>query len=128
MTAIVVNSWEAGAVAGHAVHDEGQVRSAGKDLLARTNAEHVLLTRGNQGMTLLSDEENEWALPSSAPEIAGDLFGVGDVVVAAFTLALVTGAEAPDAAFLANLCAGLKVGRPPLSKGLRQRLGAVLGI
>jgi len=127
LTAVVANAWEAGAVAGHAVHDDGQVRSAGKDLLARTNAENVLLTRGNRGMTLLDDEGHEWSLPSAAPDVTGDLFGLGSTVVAAFTLALVVGAEPPDAAFVANLCAGLRVGRPPLGAGLRARLAAVLG-
>ena len=72
---------------------------------------HVLLTRGPDGMVLASrGSVGSLALAARTKEIV-DETGAGDVVAAAVTLALAAGAELSEAAWLANVAAGVKVGK-----------------
>ena len=50
-------------------------------------------------------------LPTRAREVA-DVSGAGDTLVAALAVALAAGAALPDAAMLANVTAGISVGKP----------------
>ena len=75
----------------------------------RANCESVLITRGEQGMTLLGSAENA-QLAAEAREVA-DVTGAGDTVIATMTLGLAAGASITDAARLANRAAGVVVGK-----------------
>jgi D-beta-D-heptose 7-phosphate kinase/D-beta-D-heptose 1-phosphate adenosyltransferase len=67
------------------------------------------MTRGDQGMWLLSDSA-EGRLPAAAREVS-DVTGAGDTVIATLALALAAGATMPEAARLANEAAGVAVGK-----------------
>jgi len=73
---------------GHDVRNDGQARRAAKALLEKTGAGHLLLTRGNLGMTLFDEDGREGQIPPVTNLEAADAFGAGDAAAAAFTLAL----------------------------------------
>ncbi len=82
-----------------------------RPLLDRLGCENLLLTLGEEGMLLLSrDRPGQCRIPSRAREVF-DVTGAGDTVIAAIAAALIGGAELPVAAALANVAAGIEVGR-----------------
>jgi D-glycero-beta-D-manno-heptose-7-phosphate kinase len=88
-------------------HDDA--REAARMFRERTRCASVLMTRGDQGMWLLSADA-EGSLPSVAREVA-DVTGAGDTVIATVALALAAGATLAEAARLANEAAGIVVGK-----------------
>jgi D-beta-D-heptose 7-phosphate kinase/D-beta-D-heptose 1-phosphate adenosyltransferase len=71
--------------------------------------EHVLITRGEHGMSLL-EGPGATHFPSVAREVA-DVTGAGDTVIATLALAVAAGASLAEAASLANYAAGVVVAR-----------------
>jgi D-beta-D-heptose 7-phosphate kinase/D-beta-D-heptose 1-phosphate adenosyltransferase len=72
--------------------------------------EHLLITLGADGMALFSDKDSPHHVPTRAREVY-DVSGAGDTVIASFTLALLAGATAEEAAVIANHAAGVVVGK-----------------
>ncbi|REG19492.1 bifunctional heptose 7-phosphate kinase/heptose 1-phosphate adenyltransferase [Roseateles depolymerans] len=70
--------------------------------------DHILLTRGEAGMTLFSREGLSLHVPALAREVY-DVSGAGDTVLAALTCFLVRGETLEDAVRAANRAAGLVV-------------------
>jgi D-beta-D-heptose 7-phosphate kinase/D-beta-D-heptose 1-phosphate adenosyltransferase len=68
----------------------------------------LLITRGEEGMTLFEPGLPERHLPAVVNEVA-DVTGAGDTVVAALAVALAAGIDLVDAAAIANVAAGVKV-------------------
>ncbi len=103
------NRDEASQASGIEIRDTASLGRAGAELLARWQAEAVLITRGEHGMSLFA----RGAAPRHFPTVARRVFdvtGAGDTVVAACALALGAGASLEAAAVLANHAAGLVVG------------------
>ena len=96
---------------GHPVQDEGQVRAAGRKLLEVSEAENVVITRGNRGMAAFSRQGDEIYLPASGLEEVTDVTGAGDTVIGVLGLSLAAGADPWDAAKLANHAAGIVVAK-----------------
>jgi len=69
----------------------------------------VLVTRSEDGMTLL-DESGPLHFPAEAAEVF-DVSGAGDTVVATLAAGLAAGLELPAATRLANIAAGIVVGK-----------------
>jgi len=84
------------------------VSAAGGRLMDELNLKAILITQGEQGMTLF--ETNE-APVSFRPEVREvyDVTGAGDTVIACMAAALSVGGSFKEAAQLANLAAGLVV-------------------
>ena len=80
----------------------------GQQLLERTGAPAVLITRGENGMALFYEDGRDGHLETQATTVY-DVTGAGDTVIAVYTAALAAGAEFFDAAALANHAAGLAV-------------------
>ncbi|MDB4952003.1 MAG: hypothetical protein JWM27_4652 [Gemmatimonadetes bacterium] len=80
---------------------------------ARTTvgATHLLLTLGEDGMALRSDDGTSYRIPTVAREVY-DVSGAGDTVTAFVAVALAAGAGIREAAALANVAAGIEVGKP----------------
>lgn len=91
------------------VKSEEEVISAGKELLDKLNAKHVLITRSEKGMSLFSENNGYYHVPTKAIEVA-DVSGAGDTVIATLTLAMTAGISPMESAELANLAGGLVVG------------------
>lgn len=92
-----------------AEHD-AEADRAGRAALEATGGDAVLVTRSAKGLTLVRRDGPAVHLPTRAREVA-DVSGAGDTLVAALAAALATGAPLPHAAMLANLTAGISVGK-----------------
>lgn len=112
-TLFTPNVPEAEKAVGYAIADEDSLRRAGGDLLNLTGAKRILITRGEEGMSLFErDAENAVQMdpiPAFNRTDVFDVTGAGDTVVAALTLALCSGASFWEAAVLGNLAASLVV-------------------
>lgn len=86
-----------------------QITQAGQDLLTLTQAEQILITRGEQGMSLFDRTDPEQHIPAFNRTGVFDVTGAGDTVVAALTLSLTAGASFWEAAVLGNLAASIVV-------------------
>lgn len=78
--------------------------------LARLGVEHLLLTLGEQGMALLSGDGEPFRVATAAREVY-DVVGAGDTVTAYLAVMLGAGATPREAATIANLAAGVQVGK-----------------
>jgi D-beta-D-heptose 7-phosphate kinase/D-beta-D-heptose 1-phosphate adenosyltransferase len=86
-----------------------EIVAAARHVGASCSIDNVLVTRSADGMTLVSAAEVHH-LPAEAREVF-DVSGAGDTVVATLTAALAGGVPLPDAARLANVAAGIVVGK-----------------
>ena len=82
---------------------------AGRDLLEKTRAETVLITRGGRGMALFERDRPTVHIPIHGSDQIADVTGAGDTVIATMTLAIAAGATSEEAARLANYAGGLVV-------------------
>jgi D-beta-D-heptose 7-phosphate kinase/D-beta-D-heptose 1-phosphate adenosyltransferase len=108
-TVVTPNQGEAQLASGITISDDASAEKAGQVLLARLDADSVLVTRGEQGMTLVRARGSTVHIPTRAREVF-DVTGAGDTVIATLSLALAAGAPLPEAAALANVAAGIVVG------------------
>lgn len=81
----------------------------GSKLLKYLNT-NVLITRGERGMSLFEKDGSISHIQANAKEVYS-LIGAGDTVVATIALAVASGANLKEAALLANIAAGIKVGK-----------------
>lgn len=86
-----------------------RLAQAGADLLRLTQAQHMLITRGEEGMSLFSQDGSQHHVPAFNRTDVFDVTGAGDTVVAALTLGLIVGATPVEAAILGNLAASIVV-------------------
>lgn len=89
--------------------DPALLHQAGQDLLTLTQAQQILITRGDDGMSLFERKGSEHHIPAFNRTDVFDVTGAGDTVVAALTLGLIAGATAWEAAVLGNLAASIVV-------------------
>jgi rfaE bifunctional protein kinase chain/domain len=81
---------------------------AGKTLISALGLEALLITQGENGMTLFQSEENPVHFQTRARTVY-DVTGAGDTVIATLAVALAAGANLLQAAQLSNITAGLVV-------------------
>jgi D-beta-D-heptose 7-phosphate kinase / D-beta-D-heptose 1-phosphate adenosyltransferase len=108
-TLVTPNLAEFEAVAGHC-RDEQEIAAKGTALMARYDLDAVLITRGEHGMTLLRRDSAALHLPARAREVY-DVTGAGDTVISVLAAALAAGEDLAHATALANLAAGIVVGK-----------------
>jgi rfaE bifunctional protein kinase chain/domain len=128
--AIVCNAKEAGFYVTRSLADEKSFDEAGRALLAHFGCSAVVITRGGNGMNVLDETFSRSVhIPATGFEVtyarvgqAGierdatgrqvfDLTGAGDTVLSVLALASAAGAALVDAAMLANIAAGVVVGK-----------------
>jgi len=78
--------------------------------LLRLGVEHILLTLGERGMVLFS-EHGELARVPTVARAVYDVVGAGDTVTAYLATVLSAGGTAAEAAVIANIAAGIEVGK-----------------
>jgi D-beta-D-heptose 7-phosphate kinase/D-beta-D-heptose 1-phosphate adenosyltransferase len=93
----------------------------------RTGARNLLLTLGEDGMALRSEGGSSFRIPTQAREVY-DVSGAGDTVTAFLAVALAAGATIEEAAVLANLAAGIEVGKPGVATVAPDELRAMLDL
>lgn len=90
--------------------DETDIVNKAQALMERLDLEALLVTRSEQGMTLIQRQQPELHLPAKAKEVY-DVTGAGDTVVATLASSLAAGVPLADACILANAAAGVVVGK-----------------
>ena len=108
-TLLTPNLSEFEAVAGYSNNEEEFVNK-GLRLVKDLNLEAILITRGEHGMTLIIPDSPELHLPARAQEVF-DVTGAGDTVISVLAAAMAAGNGLADSTALANLAAGLVVGK-----------------
>jgi rfaE bifunctional protein kinase chain/domain len=109
VTVITPNHHEAAQATGRWIQTEEDLASVGRQLLGQLQAQSVLITRGEKGMTLLQDNGDITHIPTMAKEVF-DVTGAGDTVISVLTMALAAGEDVKQAAVLSNYAAGIVVG------------------
>ncbi len=109
VTLVTPNKEEASEAAGIAIRDQASLEEAGEVLLRIWQADAVLVTQGQEGMSLFRRDGTIGYFPTAAKEVF-DITGAGDTVVATCALTLASRGTYEEAATLANLAAGLVVG------------------
>ena len=104
------NRKELGEATRMATGSSDEIVAAAQHLVESCGARHVLVTRGGEGMSLVSAEGAPVHLPALAREIF-DVSGAGDTVVAVLATGLAAGMTVAEAAQLANVAAGLVVAK-----------------
>ena len=109
-TACTPNQSEAGQVLGVPIGDDPErLERAGRELLRRTGAGGVVVTRGSRGMAVFVPGRPTDHVPIFGSDEVADVTGAGDTVIATLTLALSAGASLHEGARLANYAGGLVV-------------------
>jgi D-beta-D-heptose 7-phosphate kinase/D-beta-D-heptose 1-phosphate adenosyltransferase len=106
---VTPNHLEAESATHMRIRSQEDARAAARALRDRIRCGAVLMTRGDQGMSVLGDGV-EGHLGAAAREVA-DVTGAGDTVSAIVALSLAAGATLGDAAHLANEAAGIVVAK-----------------
>jgi rfaE bifunctional protein kinase chain/domain len=129
-TAIVCNKQEAGFFVTRELSDEGSIEEAGRALLAHFGCAAIVITLGEKGMSLFEEAKPRHVyVPATSFEVSYarvglpgvdgdatgrqvfDVTGAGDTVLAVLALAVAAHAPLEDAVALANLAAGVVVGK-----------------
>ncbi|MFO7814003.1 MAG: D-glycero-beta-D-manno-heptose 1-phosphate adenylyltransferase, partial [Pelovirga sp.] len=109
-TLLTPNRKEAQIASGIAITDEQSLLRAGRLLRTDLHLDALVLTRSEEGMSLFFRDGDEAHLPTEAREVF-DVSGAGDTVLALLGLGLGAGLPIADAAHVANLAAGIVVGK-----------------
>lgn len=111
-TVIKPNRSEAQEASSIPIANRQQAIEAAKVLLQKWNCEMVLITLGEEGMALVSTAGGKEVEAIESDTLAREVYdvsGAGDTVSAVFLLALAVNASLRDAAWLANIAAGIVV-------------------
>jgi rfaE bifunctional protein kinase chain/domain len=106
-TMITPNESEAYALAN--LNESCSIEDVGEKIIAFMDLTALLVTRGNQGMTLFLKTDGVFHIPISGTDDVTDVTGAGDTVCAALTLSLASGTDFYDASRIANYAAGVVV-------------------
>lgn len=109
-TFIKPNRRELEAATGLPADNDRQVELAASSLAATTGAT-LIVTRSEDGMSLVRPDGSAIHMPTHAHEIV-DVTGAGDAAIAAFALAIAGGRAAEEAMAFANIAAGISVIKP----------------
>jgi D-beta-D-heptose 7-phosphate kinase/D-beta-D-heptose 1-phosphate adenosyltransferase len=90
-------------------YDETALLAKASHLLEEHTIPTLLLTRGEAGMTLIQAEQTH-SLPAQAKDVF-DVTGAGDTVIAVMALSVAIQKPLTEAMYLANLAAGIVVGK-----------------
>ncbi len=108
VTLLKPNHREAERVTQIEITDQSSLDRAARSLLGIIDCEHLLITRGEEGMSLYSRDAAPVHIPAGTREVF-DVTGAGDTVMATVSLAYCSGASAPEAAMVANQAASVVI-------------------
>jgi D-beta-D-heptose 7-phosphate kinase/D-beta-D-heptose 1-phosphate adenosyltransferase len=124
---VTPNHYEAGHAAGEEMHTGQDHLRVGMMLLQQYDFKALLMTRGEEGMSLFEKEGRirHTVFPTQAREVF-DVTGAGDTVIGVLALSLAAGASFREAAYLANHAAGIVVGKAGTATVTREELRGAL--
>ncbi len=126
-TAITPNRFETQLSTGIKIRDKNSLISAGKQLLETLHLEYAVVTVDKDGMFLYR-KGGEYTLVPTIPKDVYDVSGAGDMVLSVLGFIVGGGNSFEDAAMIANVAAGIEVGKIgaiPVSKS--EILSALMG-
>jgi D-beta-D-heptose 7-phosphate kinase/D-beta-D-heptose 1-phosphate adenosyltransferase len=127
-TILTPNKREAAEACAMDESEPGVVEHAGNVLMKDLGLDALLITRGEEGMTLFEKSDEPRHMPTRARKIY-DVTGAGDTVIAAMAVGLASGKSFADAAAIANAAAGLaveQVGTTIVTKEMLAKEGILL--
>ena len=110
-TVLTPNRLELQLAYGHECFTDEQVAQGARASLDQRICEAMVVTRGKDGMSVVTSDGFAVHLRTTARQVF-DVSGAGDTAVAAMSLGLAAGGGIVDASTLANLAAGIVVGKP----------------
>lgn len=110
ITLITPNHHETTRIVHQECTTDSQIEKAGQKILTRISAPYLIIKRGEQGMSVFEKRKKVLHIPTVAKEVY-DITGAGDTVIATAALALLSEASILEAAELANIAAGIVVGK-----------------
>jgi D-beta-D-heptose 7-phosphate kinase/D-beta-D-heptose 1-phosphate adenosyltransferase len=125
VTVLKPNQAELAAAARLPCGDGEEVEAAARKAMKDCAIDAMMVSRSEQGMSLVEGDEEPMHLPAKALEVF-DVSGAGDTVVATAAVALALGADLSVAAELANAAGGIVVGKPGTAVVGRDELAANL--
>jgi rfaE bifunctional protein kinase chain/domain len=105
---VTPNKKEAGGFYNRKVRSDADLEFVGRSLLRDLETRAVLVTRGEEGMTLFEEGRKARHFPTRASEVY-DVTGAGDTVISVLGAGLAAGATLSEAIELANAAAGIVV-------------------
>jgi rfaE bifunctional protein kinase chain/domain len=124
VTVLTPNLLEAAAGSGMVIDSLDALVEAGRRIMEKLECQNLVITRGDQGMTVFEGSEKVVHIPALNRHTY-DVTGAGDTVVSVLALCLAGGLSVEDGAFIANIAAGLVVGEvgtvPVTSDKLKER-------
>lgn len=110
-TLLTPNRRETEVLTGVRMTDAQAIQQAGMKLMKLAQAESLVLTLGRDGMAVFNSIQSKpLFIPTFAQEVF-DVSGAGDTVISVLALALSSGSTLDEAAYLANLAAGVEVSK-----------------
>lgn len=109
-TILTPNRKEAEAASGVAIRDTATLAQAAEVIMETAGLEQLLITRSEEGMSLFSRNGEAVHIPTVAREVF-DVSGAGDTVLSALAVGIASGLAMAEAARLANIAAGIAVGK-----------------
>jgi len=104
------NLRELSAATGRVLDSDESLVEAGRGLIEACGIDALLVTRSKDGMTLIEKNKEEIHIPTHALDVF-DVSGAGDTVVTVLSAATAVKASLKEAAQLANIAAGIAVGK-----------------
>lgn len=92
------------------ITDSDSLDRAGKKYLAISKAKSIIVTRGADGISIFEPEKERRDYASKAVQVF-DVTGAGDTVISTITLGLISGLSLDESAVLANIAAGVVIGK-----------------
>ena len=90
-------------------NDDDEIKKAAQRIRRRHKIANVMVTRSEKGLSLIGARRGVH-IPTYAQEVF-DVSGAGDTVIAVMAAAIGAGLDPADAAYLANIAAGVVVGK-----------------
>ncbi|WP_026841519.1 bifunctional D-glycero-beta-D-manno-heptose-7-phosphate kinase/D-glycero-beta-D-manno-heptose 1-phosphate adenylyltransferase HldE [Citrifermentans bremense] len=125
-TILTPNRKEAEIASGVAITDQESLQCAASGLLSCLELDALLITRSEAGMSLFPAAGGAVHIPTVAREVF-DVTGAGDTVISVLSLGLACGLAMADAAWIANVAAGIAVGKLGTSTVAPQEIVAEVG-
>jgi D-beta-D-heptose 7-phosphate kinase/D-beta-D-heptose 1-phosphate adenosyltransferase len=109
-TVLTPNRHELQNACGHECASDEQVVAGAREILAQGICTTLVITRGKDGMSIVGSDGIATHIKTQASEVY-EVTGAGDTAVAALAVGLAGGADIEEAVKLANMAAGIVVGK-----------------
>lgn len=109
ITTIMPNVKETFSAVGIKPETDEETEEAGNRLINKFNLDYAVITRSEKGLSIIGKNFKRH-IPTRAKQVF-DVTGAGDTVISVFTLAISAGATPIEAGEIANLAAGIVVGK-----------------